>query len=81
MPETLERPEDWAGTARLRFYHYLRRRYRAGADDRPLSVDEVTKLTRDLERFVSKESLTAKDDERVAAVRKLLWVERNEPRS
>ncbi len=65
-----ERIEDWAGVPLLRFYHYLRRRYLARAEDRALGVDEVTKLTRELEKLANAEDKA----ERISAVRGLLWI-------
>ena len=74
MTDEVERPEDWAGTARLRYFHYLRRRHLGLVNGKPLSVDEVTTLTRELERLASKASPTEKDTERVSAVRELLRI-------
>lgn len=74
MADEPERPEDWAGTARLRYFHYLRRRHLGIVDGKPLSVDGVTKLTRELERLASKAAPTEKDVERVTTVRKLLRI-------
>ncbi len=62
--------EDWAGVPLLRFYHYLRRRYFAKAEDKALGVDEVTTLTRELEKLANAEDKA----ERIAAVRGLLWI-------
>lgn len=70
-----QRAEDWAGTERLRFYYYLRRRYQVGTDDRPLTVDEVTQLTRELEKLGGRSRLSAEEAGRVAEVRKELHIE------
>lgn len=65
-----DRVEGWAGTKRLRYYHYLRRRYQAGAQDKALLVDEVAQLTRELERLGGGDN-----PDRVSTVRRMLWID------
>lgn len=68
------RVEDWADTARLRYFLYVRRGYMAGGDGGFLAVDEVTTLTRRLEKLSQNEVLSEAEHLEVADIRTKLFI-------
>lgn len=66
--------EDWADTAQLRHFLYVRRGYMAGVEKGFLTVKEVTAFTQRLEKLSQNEVLSEAEHIEIADLRTRLFI-------